>query len=100
MYPGASWSDEALELPFDIPSDYHSVEPRSYVTDASVAEVDDFYLDEMEAAGWERTVHMPLGDAYRMSGWQKDSGERAVTVVILQSGGETSVAVVLAEGAN
>jgi hypothetical protein len=38
-----------MEFPFDTPGDCDSAEPRSYVTDASVEQVDGFYLDQMEA---------------------------------------------------
>jgi formylglycine-generating enzyme required for sulfatase activity len=95
VYPGASEIVKEVTASFPPGStDYELVGSRSYETDDEVEKVADFYLAEMPKKGWEKIVHIPMGESYT-SVWQKGDGKFGVTIGIGEQEGKTYIAIIV-----
>ena len=96
IYPGASQITEEVALPFPAEStDFELTEIRGYETDDPPEKVADFYLAEMPKKGWEKIVHMPMGESY-MSVWQKGNGKLGTTIAIgKREDGKTHIGIIV-----
>jgi sulfatase modifying factor 1 len=95
VYPGASEIMEALTLSFPAAStDYEQVGVRNYETDDPTEKVADFYLAEMPKKGWEKIMHMPMGESV-VSVWQKGDGKFGTTIGIGEEEGKTYIAIIV-----
>jgi predicted small secreted protein len=98
IYPGANSIGETVDFPEEYKTNYEIAEGQSYETDAGVKEVASFYLAQMPKNGWEKIMHIPMGENSYMSVWNKGGGEMGTTIMITESDGKTHIGIIRAEG--